>query len=247
MKFRQSVALNVSPVLLRVLVGITFLWAGLGKVIEFAEPNEQQTIDFIAMGVLEPTEPTVVLPPEAEDGVLAESDADEALANELVLGEANTIRVRRVHMISWLVYHNAQPRIDEETGEERAGLLPGFLAQGIWPRFMGWMAAVTEILASIAVLVGLLTRFFAITLAGVISMASWLTAIGPAIQSGNANLGFLPAGSFYDPAVMSGVFWQFALLVACLSLLLTGAGWLSLDHRLFSGPKVVSDEDEDDA
>lgn len=231
MNVRQSVALNVSPVLIRVLVGLTFLWAGLGKVVETTEPKPGQVADFVAMGVLEPV--------GEGDGTLAESGADLEMA-------AGELSVRRVHTISWMVYSNAQPRVDEQTGEERAGLLPSFLGQGIWPRFMGWLAAVTEILAALAVLMGLLTRFFSFTLAGVIGMAMWLTQVGPAILSGNANLGILPPGAFFDPQVMSGFFWQFALLVACGSLMLTGPGSLSLDQRVFGSPKPVADEDDDD-
>ena len=70
--------------------------------------------------------------------------------------------------------------------------------------------------------------------------AIWLTTIGPAIQSGNAALGFLPNNDTFDIAAWTPVFFQFTVLMSALALLFVGPGMLSFD-RLLLGGKPGSD------
>jgi hypothetical protein len=69
------------------------------------------------------------------------------------------------------------------------------------------------------------------------AVAIWLTEIGPAIQSGNTILGFLPIREAYAVALSPNgyvtLMWQVALLSIALALTTLGAGKLSLDAALF--------------
>ena len=73
-------------------------------------------------------------------------------------------------------------------------------------------------------------------------MAMWLTQIGPAIQSGNTWLGFLPMNDPWNVATYSVFLWQLALLAAGLALAFSGPGTLSLDRFIF-GRSGTADED----
>jgi uncharacterized membrane protein YphA (DoxX/SURF4 family) len=79
----------------------------------------------------------------------------------------------------------------------------------------------------------------AFSLAGTMLVAIWLTEIGPAVQSGDAILGFLPRREVYAVAMSPGgyvtLMWQCALLAIGLALTTLGGGRLSLDAALFGG------------
>src|SRR5262249_25937881 len=112
------------------------------------------------------------------------------------------------------------------------------------PVYLAWAVALTELIAGAAVLLGLFTRLMALALAGVVIGAIWLTLVGPAIQSGNTGLGFLPAKSPVDLAAWEGVWVEVGLLVVAVALAFCGRGRASLDRAILGGPDAEDDDDE---
>jgi len=105
-----------------------------------------------------------------------------------------------------------------------------------WPRYAALAAAVTELVGGVLIGIGLLTRLSALSVAGVMLGAIWLTVIGPAIQSGQTVLGILPDHAAFDNEAWTGPMWLFSLLCCSLALCFAGPGTLSLDRLLLGGP-----------
>jgi len=152
------------------------------------------------------------------------------------------IRVSRVYKIALLVEEAANPGVSID-GALKMPIWPDQLAQARAPVYFAWAATVTELVAGLFILVGLLTRFSAISLAFTMLVAIWLTEIGPAIQAGDAFLGFLPSHAAYaaDAAgkpLYATLLWQVSLLCSAIALALTGPGSLSFDRALFP-PRIA--------
>lgn len=75
MRTRDRLSLNVTPLLLRVVLALTFLWAGLGKVMETAPMTGANAAILAELGVIEPGDATPI-PPAAE--ILDEQAPDPA-------------------------------------------------------------------------------------------------------------------------------------------------------------------------
>jgi uncharacterized membrane protein YphA (DoxX/SURF4 family) len=127
--------------------------------------------------------------------------------------------------------------------KDKMPLWPPALAQGQWPVWLAWAVSLTELAGGISLLLGLLTRVWAVGIAGVMLGALWLTQIGPAVQSGKALLGFLPNYPAFGMEWQMPMF-QFSLLAAALALACCGPGRLSLDTMLLGGRDEVDDDDE---
>ena len=119
---------------------------------------------------------------------------------------------------------------------------PEWAADGNWPVVLAWAAVVTELLAAVLVLFGFLTRLSALSLAGVMVSAAWLTQIGPALQSGNTALGFLPAYDAFDIGAWTPLLWQLTIFASAMALVFSGSGALALDRL---GGKRHRDDDEE--
>jgi len=95
MTFRQNLACHVTPLLLRVVLAATFLWAGLGKIMEqdaaVTAENAQQYVD---MGSISPSEARdagfEVSEPASDDGDDAETDEPPAPGPEPVPDQTET-------------------------------------------------------------------------------------------------------------------------------------------------------------
>jgi uncharacterized membrane protein YphA (DoxX/SURF4 family) len=121
-------------------------------------------------------------------------------------------------------------------------LVPDALGSPPWAVRLAWAAAITELAAGILLLVGLFSRLGGLAVAWVMGVAIWLTGIGPAIQGGDAFLGFLPQAGLYDMQAYKDFFFQLALLAMGLAIAFSGGGMLSLDRFIF-GKSVADDED----
>lgn len=221
MTFRQRLACNISPLMLRLVLGLTFVWAGLGKVIErdvqVTPANAQQLVEW---------------------GAVAQSEVDPMLAP----GADITVqgpKVPRLYSLAFLLKSASAPG-DFEPGHARAGekkmaLVPEFAASGKTPVYLAWAAALTEVFAGGFLLLGFVARLSAVALAGVMLSAMWLTEIGPAIQNGTTVWGFLPDRAPFDIGAWKSLGWQVALLGCSIATLFAGAGALSLDRLLFGG------------
>lgn len=237
----QRLGLNFPPVLLRAMLGVIFLWAGLGKVSQRFEPSKDEAVLLSTLGVMPapaatPAATTPVAPTtgDAKDAKTGDTKATEPAA-------AAPVRVLAVNRLAILIARSASP---QASGDKPAPmpLWPQALGTGPWPVRMAWAAAITELVGGFCLLLGLFTRVWGLALAGVMLVAIWLTEIGPAIQSGNTVLGFLPNYDAFSPQAWQRLMFQGCCLVMALSLAALGSGRLGLDHIVLRRGRA---EDED--
>ena len=286
MTFRQILGLGAAPLVMRLVLGAVFIWAGSAKLFVTDTFSPEQSAALANIGVVSPPTPTApestpeTDEPTAETGdeqpeEPLERDApvdeeppeqppqdktDEQPADEgddqqsaqtpqarIILVQSNTsadgasrytaedfpegVEARRLYSLSLLLDARANPPQDS------TALWPNALASDTALMVMPWVAAITEFLGGILVIVGLLTRLAALGHFFTMVTALTLTSIGPAAISGDAFLGFLPDPKFQDAGAWVSA-WQAMLFqlttgAIALSLVLTGGGWLSLDRAIF--------------
>lgn len=95
------------------------------------------------------------------------------------------------------------------------------------PAALGHLAAWSEVVGAILLVVGLLTRVDALLLAGTMFVAAFVVLLPDALYE-------VPAGEIKAFAALRGIETPLALLAICVALVLTGGGRFSLD-RLLSG------------
>lgn len=221
---------NMAPLLLRVTLGLTILWAGLGKFNAYDPVSGDDAARLANVGALE-------LPNADPKGDHAgpESETSAAAPTRKLMHTAadfpNEIRARRMHTDVTLRLLKASEAKELDGGRP---------ARRIWPTIasdskavlLAWIVAVTDVAGGLCLLMGLLTRLWAVVLAGHMATGLWLIVIGPAWQSGTAIGGFLPRHDAWDMAFWSGPLWILALLTMSVSLVFLGAGSFSLDRPL---------------
>jgi uncharacterized membrane protein YphA (DoxX/SURF4 family) len=154
------------------------------------------------------------------------------------------VKVRRLYLIALTIKAASEPGATRD-GTPKRPMWPAALADGQWPVYLAWTAALVETLAGVGLLLGLLTRLWAALVAGRMAVSLWLVQIGPAIQSGDALLGFLPNHPAFDIDKWRPLVLVFALLMTSLALLFLGPGRASLDNAIFA-PNRRDDDDEDE-
>jgi uncharacterized membrane protein YphA (DoxX/SURF4 family) len=227
METRERIALNFPPVLLRLMLALVFIWAGVGKMASQMDVKGEQAATLANMGVITPA--------------LA-SAGGQSQRTFTAADFPEDVSVRRVNGLALSIHSAANPR-PTETNEAPMRIWPYALGQGSWPVYQAYAVAFTELVGGACVLLGLMTRLWAFSLAGVMLGAIWLTEIGLAIQSGNTVAGFLPNRDAFSPGEWQRLLFQFSLLMSSLALVFLGAGRASLDYALFGRP---SDEDDED-
>ncbi len=148
------------------------------------------------------------------------------------------IKVRQYAGLVLGLHDAIHPALDPDDSSPRMRLWPDLDPTrdfDPWPVRLAWAVALTELIGGALIAIGLLTRIAALGVGGVMIGALWLTAIGPALQSGKTTLGFLPDYPAFDPAWQTPLL-QFILLCAAIALFLAGPGALSLDRLLVGGP-----------
>ena len=148
------------------------------------------------------------------------------------------VKVHSLYGIALLLNKSANPAARDD-GTSPMPLVPPSI-EGQWLIYLAWAAAVTELVGGVLILVGLFGRVAALGLAFTMLTAIWLTQVGPAIQGGNALLGFLPSHGAYEKNaagdfMFAKLAWQFMLMCASLAVLFAGSGAVSLDRLLFPG------------
>ncbi len=280
MRFRDSVALNFAPLFLRAALGIVFLMAGAVKVFHDMEVSGESAALLANYGIIkpagaapQPTAPTVPeLPPPEEDGTVRAPGAGATLASQpnYALASAwqpprytaadfpDPVRVRSMNGLVLFLHSAVHPPLHPETSAPLRPLWPDFDRSrdfDPWPVYAARAVAFTELIGGAFVLIGLLTRFGALGLAGVMLGAMWLTEFGPAIQTGDTFLGFLPDHAWHDGESWQHLLFQFTLFAGAMSLFCTGSGTLAADRFFASGPgespkkkkrKPRDDHDEDE-
>jgi uncharacterized membrane protein YphA (DoxX/SURF4 family) len=284
MRIRQTLALNVAPIPIRIALAAVFIYAGWGKLYYKDMPVVGESAATLAnLGLLEapapapdgpaldgpaPEEPAPSQPPDTEPDAdppapeeAAPDAAPEAPEAPEAPGDGTALAPTRPTVIFAQAETIVEARYSPEDFPEpvnvsrRLGLvlmMAGASQQGNWPEqlsggmalnALAWMAALTEFVGGWLVLLGFLTRVWALGMASAMGVALWLTQIAPAMGANDAFLGVLPALALDDPANWTKawqlMFYQFTLLCSSLGLVLLGPGGLSLDALLL-GPKASS-------
>jgi uncharacterized membrane protein YphA (DoxX/SURF4 family) len=198
-------------------------------------PDEEPVDDPEPVSPVEPA-------PAGDPGPSAEAEPGEVLMVAQSQGSPTTVRM--LSNIATMLHAGANPQPvvnDDGTTTTPMALVPDALGSPPWALRLAWAAAVTELVAGLLLLIGLFTRLAGLSVAWVMGVAIWMTAIGPAIQSGNAFLGFLPQPDLLMTHYHD-LFFQLALFAMGLALLFSGGGMLSLDRWIFG--KSVADDDD---
>ncbi len=93
------------------------------------------------------------------------------------------------------------------------------------PAFLGYLAAYTELIGAVLLLVGLLTRLDAILLAATMFVAAFIVQLPDALFE-------VPPNAIKAFVVLRGIETPLAMFAICIALVLTGGGRFSLDHVL---------------
>ncbi|QYK48202.1 MAG: DoxX family protein [Phycisphaeraceae bacterium] len=297
MRTRDTIALALAPLSLRLMLAAIFLFAGLNKVIHTIDASPEQAAQLANLGAIspppspsspspdsrvpplpDPTAPTPIVPPtdaptppptgtptgtpESAPPDSTRADAGSPLhiphltrlqptepapqtpaptttptkpePTYTAADFPDGAKVKPGLMIALSIHAAAHPAPGPD-GSTPMPLAPERLAQRPWPALLAWAAILTEIIAAALLVIGLFTRLSALGLASIMAVAMWLTEIGPAIQGGTAQFGFLPNYAMMDPA-WQHLMLQFSLFASAVSLFFLGAGPASLDAAIFGGP-----------
>jgi len=311
MRLGQRLALHVAPVILRLALGIVFLWAGSSKLLHSDAVSGERAARFANMGVLslppgvssvqpvvpepEAAPPPVVPPPPGptpEPGPKPEPEGDPKPASPrpsfdpqapgarpgtvdpappalaalspavpssppVQAGVASATRrvydasdfpkplpVRRLYGLALMLKGASKPN------EHGRVLWPAALATDAWAIRLAWVVSLTEFIAGIFLLIGLLTRLSALALAFTMLTALWLTQIGPSLGNPAAMWGILPDPAMGEQAgwnsLSSGwlmLLWQSVLGAAALALSMMGPGGASVDALIFRSGSARTDDE----
>ena len=146
--------------------------------------------------------------------------------------------VQRVYGIALLLSKAGDPGLTPDS-RPIPRTMPAWVAADRWPVYLAWAAAGTEILAAAMLFFGVLTRFGAVLIIGIMLQAMWLTQIGPAVVGRvDAYLGFIPAiGDPWSPATYQTLFYQIACLAMAKAVFFLGSGPIGFDRALFRAPE----------
>ena len=255
---RKQPGKSLAPLVLRLCLGVTFLWAGMGKIEGRMGVQGANAATLANMGVVEliqraapdPPPPTILTPdapkptPEPKIPTPESKPAPPtapvvpALVGPQQLKAVHypePISVARVYGMALLLKNAAFPALTDRPTPPRA-LWPKALAGGKWPLIIAWSVAVAEIACGVGVLLGLVSRVASWGIVTIMLGAIWLTQVGPALQTGNTMLGLLPKYELYSVDSWTPLLWQLSLLSSALALALMGPGPIALDRRLFPPP-----------
>lgn len=219
MRLRDKLALSVAPIVLRLLLGLVFLWIGLGRMVDPVTVTGDDAAILANLGVL---------PPPG-------GDRPEGARRFTAADFPGPVETRRVSTDAVMIYRAAYPGTDA-AGRAVISTWPGALAGGNAPVVLAWAAAMISVVGGGLILIGLLTRAWASLLVIVVFVSTWLTQLGPAIQSGRTRLGILPDYPLFSTTDWQVLLWQFTLLMAAVTLTLAGSGAWALDRTIFGRP-----------
>lgn len=224
MRLREKLALSIAPIILRIMLGVAFLWLGLGRLVDKVPIAGDEAAVLVEMGAME-TPPAVSIDPAQPTPAGAPAP----------IPEAEPVRARRLYQDAVTIYQAANPR-PGDSGDRPPSTWPRALAGGNAPVVLAWIGTTVALVGGSMLLIGLLTRLWAVVLMVLMVMIAWLTQMGPAIQSGNTRMGVLPDRSLLNPADGQELLWQFVLLMSALTLMLAGSGAWALDRAIFGKP-----------
>jgi putative oxidoreductase len=111
-------------------------------------------------------------------------------------------------------------------GENGVGMFAADMATnyGI-PAFLGYVAAWSELVGGVLLIVGLLTRLDALLLAGTMFVAAFIVQLPEALYE-------VPPDAIRTFVAMRAIELPLAMFAICVAILLIGPGRASLDHLL---------------
>jgi uncharacterized membrane protein YphA (DoxX/SURF4 family) len=239
----------IAPLFLRLTIGITLLWTGMGLVSATFSPTSSELEALRAMKAVREQSPASdgpITPAPTQQPQIDTSKPDPTgpepggtppalLALQSQLPQAGPVpRVYRIALQSMRV---ATP--ESTPNSQPPSLWPAFAVVGEWPKFIAWSVAVGSVVAGSMFIAGLFVRLCGFAGALLIGVPFWLFLIAPAIQSDTVRYGFIPGGGMWDldaagQLVHMPFMWNVLQIGACLTLLFSGAGYLSLDRALFT-------------
>lgn len=101
------------------------------------------------------------------------------------------------------------------------------------PTFFGYLAAWGELAGAILLVVGLLTRFDALLLAGTMFVATFIVQLPDALYE-------VPPGAIKFFVAMRGIEMPLAMFTIAIALVLIGGGRISLDHLFGVDARLAS-------
>lgn len=239
----------VAPVLLRLCLAVIFLWTGFAKVAGEIDVTGERAAILANLGVLTPPRPE---PPATSDpagvpevptkalprlAAVVPSGIPPAPMTYVASDFPSALRVRYMWIVALVVHESAFPKEGEPVWPRR-------MAEGRWPVVLSYAVPTTQILAGVLLVIGWQARAAALALATFLLTAMWVTEIGPAVQTGTAVLGFLPTYPAFEERPWLHLWLQFSLLCMALSVVVAGAGGVSIDRALKNRRlrKELSDE-----
>lgn len=255
MRFRDVLALNISPLLLRLVLGLTFVYAGLPKfkTVTFEGPAAQT---MVVMGWATATTPVAAagssdkaesgegatetgdgnggaaapeegVPADDNGGVDADTDADTQIAETTEAAEEAEEDAAA-----------AAPVVTTGPVEARGLYKLALMLHGHnhpYPDWMAWIAATTELVGGALILLGLFSRIWGLGLSITMGYAIYFTTL-PAFSAAIDTTGigkYCRAMTALDTSDAQRGFWQLALLAMALAVFFSGAGCFSVDRLLF--------------
>lgn len=151
--------------------------------------------------------------------------------------------VRAMYGLALMLHKGGNPGVDAD-GTQKPPIWPPDLASGKRPVLFAYLVVIAELGGGIMLLLGLLTRLWAIVLCSVMLGALWLATIGPALQTSQTWSAFRSGHQIWDVHAWQTPLWNLALLAMAFSVFLTGAGAFALDNALFKRHRHEDHDDE---
>lgn len=234
---RRVAAMHLVPLISRLVLAAAFIPAGWGKVMgtSTVEGPEAAAIRTMLADPWKTTSNDAGASIEASDRTTADDDAPVA-APEAGEESASTDAAAAAP-------EAAPPAASEAPLEIRnvLGLATMLDAHGLpMPVVLAWIAALVELVGGGLLVIGLLSRVWALGLLVAMGVAFALTSLDPLLASGPFGLE-IPA---YTKAVA-----QLALGALALGVFVSGPGAVAIDHSIFGSSRSrdpFDDDDEDD-
>jgi uncharacterized membrane protein YphA (DoxX/SURF4 family) len=225
MTFSQSAASGIVPLLARVILAAVFVPAGYNKMMNVAEFTGDDARRLRELAIVEesPEKPAayVTTPapaqskPESAGAPPSKPTTDEAGAagatSSAPQGNVAPVKARELHRVTLMVDRNGWR----------------------YPAAQAWLAALTELVGGVLLLVGLGSRLWALGLAIAMGVAFYLTSMAAYADTSGFFRAF-PIDAYNRFAA------QAALFALAFGIVLSGGGAASLDRFMFgngTGPK----------
>ncbi len=241
-------SLGLAPLILRLVLGGTILWSGLGKWYSVMNVQGDDAALLANLGILERPSTSVPAPSAAPAKPLPTPGSLLILAQvappakpvpvtagpPILTGAEypDPVPCRAIWRVAAAVHRAAHPIPDPFAKSPTTSYWPAFIGDGLWPKWIALAVLVAEVGGGTMLLLGLFTRLAALAAAGIMLGSLWINQIGPAISSGKTLIGFLPARDPWDPSLWMPIGWQLSLLACALALVCLGCGALSFDRAI---------------